>query len=277
MNTSLIDVCRELPGRLPDAAVLFLQDRYADFSIYGLLNFFTLYHPPAWTILYWLHAEHGALDRAELARCLRAQSMAMFLHMLDDHLVDGAVTPDHSVLQLRTLAWTIYEETVRSLEPGGAGVFERRAAEYFDAVHRPVVIVDLDGYCAAFPREMGTWKALPEIAAARVLSAEAGTRLMRAYESFGVAWRILDDLRDVAEDGAAGVRTAVYWSLPEADRSLWGTSAQAAVVERVLPDVYARMLACLRTAEEEAAAAGLRGLAQELRELNPGPAVGRQD
>ena len=45
--------------------------------------------------------------------------------------------------------------------------------------------------------------------------------IQSAYGSFGIAWRLLDDLRDIETDMMKGVNSAVYVCLPEDKRQLW--------------------------------------------------------
>jgi hypothetical protein len=47
------------------------------------------------------------LDEGDVTNAVTAQSMAMFLHSLDDHLVDGQVSVTPLTLFLRSQAWTI--------------------------------------------------------------------------------------------------------------------------------------------------------------------------
>ena len=68
--------------------------------------------------------------------------------------------------------------------------------------------------------------------------------LQTAYGSFGVAWRILDDIRDIAEDIEKGTESSVYLCLPDSERAHWkknvfrnqgaARDATAAILNRVL-------------------------------------------
>jgi len=101
----------------------------------------------------------------------------------------------------------------------------------------------------------------------------------KAMESFGVAWRILDDIRDIRKDVRKHVRTAVYLSLPEAGRALWDViSSKAGPCEAddvlddlagvmadagILPDLIEKISRELDTAAGAAGSAGLAGLVRE--------------
>jgi hypothetical protein len=42
-----------------------------------------------------------------------------------------------------------------------------------------------------------------------------------AYGAFGIAWRLLDDLQDMAADMASGSHSAIYFCLPAAIQKQW--------------------------------------------------------
>ena len=69
--------------------------QYAGIHPGGEPDFFGNYYTPIWSIIYWLsHEEHLPIERLnteDVASAVTAQSMAMFIHSLDDHLTDGQV------------------------------------------------------------------------------------------------------------------------------------------------------------------------------------------
>jgi hypothetical protein len=74
---------------------------------------------------------------------------------------------------------------------------------------------------------MATWMIVP-LLLAKKLSADEGftNAIQSAYGSFGVAWRLLDDLRDIEADMTKGVHSAVYVCLPAIKRKLWDDCAE---------------------------------------------------
>lgn len=273
MNRQLIQVCRSLPRALQSPAVLFLQTQYAAGSLHGLIDFFRLYHPPAWTLLVWL-ARNAPLPGETLEIALRGQAMAMLLHMLDDHLADGEVKPAHHVLQLRTVAWQTYEASALELAGPRASVYHDFIDQYFTGVQAPPTCSNLEDYCNIFRSEMATWKALPILMALQTGYDDASCRqLLQAYESFGVAWRLLDDIRDAGADAAAAQRSAVYWSLDLEARAAWdaGRPPGSAELNRAAGFLASLLDEHLLRAASHARALDLAGYARELEELRPEP------
>lgn len=298
MNRALFDMLRDLPGPLQGVAVILLQTNYAGFSLSGgVTNFFgNLYYPPAYTILHHLESRGLPLPVEIRRAAVRTQAAAMFLHMFDDHLVDGQIPPDHLAIQLRTQVYLGFREGIGVLAGTDHSGQAARMAEmlidsYFAAVHRPVVAGDtkqaetreprdrLQNYCDRFRDEMATWLVAPLLIAARCARDAADRESLvdgvrRAYESFGIAWRLLDDLRDWPEDFRAGQVSAVSQSLSDRGRDLWHAPEKNETKliellqgESVFPRLFERIQTELDAAAKMAAAVELSAAAREYRSL----------
>jgi hypothetical protein len=101
-----------------------------------------------------------------------------------------------------------------------------------------------------------------------------------AYGSFGIAWRLLDDIRDIADDIEKGAHSAVYLCLPEEIRVHWdnNTMKSRAAAEgstntilshilehRLIDKIKERICAELETAASLVEARNMTGLAREFR------------
>jgi len=68
---------------------------------------------------------------------------------------------------------------------------------------------------------MATAFIVPLLLAHRYDNSALGNAVHIALESFGIAWRILDDIKDLEIDFLAGSVSAVSLSLPEEGKRLW--------------------------------------------------------
>jgi hypothetical protein len=149
--------------------------------------------------------------------------MAMFLHRLDDHLDDGEVPATHLVLLLRSEAWRLMIEAFgegAAGDPEGASLAERFIADYYEGMTGGSEPDSLEGYCALFRKQMATWLVAPVLLARRADDSFAAP-VRAAYESFGIAWRLLDDMTDAREDAISGARSSVYLLLSREGQRLW--------------------------------------------------------
>ncbi len=298
LNGQMMKLCRSLPGSMQAGALQFLMD-YTRTGVGEPLEFYRDYFPPSWSVLYHLYegSKSGrAISRKEKESALAFHAMAMFLHSLDDHLNDGDIPASHLLLLLRSQAWVFMAESLKVFARDGRA--RALAEDFMDMYFRSVSAADrpgtLDAYCGEFRRQMGTWLVAPVLLARKVLVKAAAVNALRdAYESFGIAWRLLDDVNDLVEDMERGARTAVYLLLPEEGRRLWddlpmkSSSSRARVSARkeilrliakhqVLREAIRRMSGELERAASLAASCGLAGLAEEFRALGS-PLRTRQD
>jgi hypothetical protein len=243
-------------------------------------QFYDKYYSPAWTVIPALASQAGEADRQLVDDALGMQAMAMFLHLIDDHLVDGDIPVTHLFLQLRTEAWTCFADALDRMTEGNPAAREAGTLlveRYFFNVHRPPSRNSLAEYESVFTGEAATWMIAPFLIADRAgYSADRRQLLRHMYEEFCLAWRVLDDLRDALADAVAGHRTAVHHLLTPSGKAAWNACRQAPHQGEVLLAALQAggYEAAVRTidrhlehAEEAAAALGLGELAVQYRAL----------
>jgi hypothetical protein len=139
----------------------------------------------------------------------------------------------------------------------------------------------LDDYCDLFRKQMALGMVAPTLLSMKMTGLSDFTRdLQIAYGSFGISWRLLDDLRDIGHDMKKGSRSSLYYCLPEKIRARWtplnATNPAGAndstrailnhILERGLVDrVKERICAQLEKAASIVEAHNLAGLAREFR------------
>jgi len=293
-NREIPSLCDTLPERVRAEALVFYM-RYAGIGPGDDLDFFRHYPAPAWSVVYWLTREHA--DAAPLApdmerAAVTAHAMALSLHSLDDHLLDGQLPLTPLSLLLRSQAWMRMNQALERLAhgvQGGEETVARCLADYHQALAHPGEPGSLDDYCLRFRNEMAPGVVVPLLLALR---RKPDPALLEALETgataFGVVWRLLDDMQDLEQDARSGVRSAVYTLLPDEMKTAWDACAAGQAGEEPLR----RVLRCVqengilarlgaRVEREMAAAVSLadrlapRGMAEELRGLSgPGAAPG---
>jgi hypothetical protein len=252
------------------------------------LDFFAKYYPPVWSILYWLG--HGCafptkrLTAGDVANTVTAQSMAMFLHSLDDHLTDSQVSVSLLSLLLRSQAWTIMNRAFRNLAagvPAGERIARGFIDDYYSSIQGLRGLKSLDRYCDLFRRQMAIGMIAPILLSMKMTGSTRFTRDIEiAYGSFGIAWRLLDDIRDIGSDLEKGSRSAIYFCLPGKARTLWKNNthrSRAAAKDstnailnhvldyRLIDKIKERICAELETATSIVEAHSMAGLAREFR------------
>jgi hypothetical protein len=254
------------------------------------LDFFANYYPPSWSILYWL--SHGwahptkQLKRMDITDAITAQSMAMFLHSLDDHLTDGQLSVSPLTLLLRSQAWTIMDRAFLNLAegvPAGKNTVRSFIDDYYSSIQDSKALNSLDSYCNVFRRQMATGMIAPTLLSLKMNgNSDFTSKLQIAYGSFGIAWRLLDDIRDMAGDIKKGAHSAIYLCLPERVRTYWDNNAirtrsvakdsinailSHIIENRLVDKIKERIWAELETAASIVEAYDLTGLAREFRFL----------
>jgi hypothetical protein len=286
-NHELISFCRSLPDSVQTDSLLFLL-QYSGLNLGDELDFFAHYYPPSWSIVYWLSrncaSSTGRFRKRDVSSAIEAQSMAMLLHSLDDHLTDGQVAVSHLSLLLRSQAWTIMNRAFCNLAeglPGGEKAVRRFVAEYYSSLQDSKRLDSLDSYCDLFRGQMGIGMIAPILLSTKMRRALDFTRdLEVAYGSFGIAWRLLDDIKDIKADMEKGAHSAIYFSLPEKLRTHWSngtfrTQAAAETAKKsiliqilehgVIDKIRGRICGELDAAASIVEACGLTGLAREFR------------
>lgn len=279
VNDAITDLCRSLPGTLQTEGMLFFMT-YAGIRMGEPLDFFRNYYRPAWSILPRLAALAGG-EIPGLDALRGAHAMAMSLHSLDDHLVDGEVPVSHLALVIRSQMWRLMAAGIESFAagvPGGPETARSLIDEYYRDICSEGVPGSLVEYCALFRGQMATSLVAPLLLARRVKDDDDFIADVRgAYESFGIAWRLLDDIQDIEQDAARGTRSAVHVSLDAAGRDLWddtsrgedGTVRLCGIIEesRIIERLAGRIVAELGSAAERMERRGMKEMAGEFRAL----------
>lgn len=280
LDRSLQAVCAALPLPLvaPAGELLANYGRRAADSPDGELSFFRHYYSPLWSWIHWASAAELDLDDAVVS----GQAMAMFLHLLDDHLCDRQLACSPLLLQVRTAAWLRLEQSAATLgadSAEGKALWQSDLARYFAASHRPPPTADLDGYCARFRDQMATCVAIPTLALRRQPVAAAALR--QIVFGLGVAWRLIDDVQDAYADWRAGEETILSIllrqhadftaanAIPTAPEGVeqWPRVVAALFRSGVLKMVLSRCCAELTQAAQLASERSWIGLAAELQQL----------
>lgn len=227
LNREIILLCKSLPESTQVDALMFLM-RYSRTPFGEELNFFRNYYVPAWSIIYWLirsGPDVKGLVKKDIKNAITAHSMAMTLHSLDDHLRDGELPVTHLTLLLRSQSWMKMKNTFHSLAHGvdrGEKIVEGFIDDYYSGICSSEEIGSLDSYCDLFRRQMATGLIAPFLLSKKMTGNENFTGdIQTAYGSFGVAWRLLDDINDIEKDMIKSIHSAVYLSLPQNIKSIW--------------------------------------------------------
>ena len=151
--------------------------------------------------------------------------MAMFLHSLDDHLTDGQVSVSPLTLLLRSQAWTIMHRAFSNLAegvPAGERTVRSFIDEYYSSIQDSNGRKSLDSYCHLFRKQMAIGMVAPLLLSMKMaVNADFTRDIQTAYGSFGIAWRLLDDIRDISRDIEKGAHSALYLCLPKKIRTHW--------------------------------------------------------
>jgi len=210
----------------------------------------------------------------------------MFLHSLDDHLTDQQVPVSPLTLLLRTRAWAIMDRAFLGLAhgvPAGMRTVRCFLDDYYSSMQDSNGLKSLDNYCDLFRKQMALGMIAPTLLSMKMTGMSDFTRdLQIAYGSFGISWRLLDDIRDIDGDIEKGSHSAIYLCLPKKVRTHWNNNTVKsraaakdctnAIVNHILEHnlidkIKKRICAELQTAASIVEAYGLAGLARELRDL----------
>ncbi|MGZ6222708.1 MAG: class 1 isoprenoid biosynthesis enzyme, partial [Syntrophales bacterium] len=227
LNREMLSLCEYLPESMRTGAALFLV-KYLCTSFVGGLNFVNYFYTPAWSILFWLHRscpDNRKLDPKYVKDAKTGHTMTMFLHALDDHLTDGQLPVTHLALLMRTQSWMIMNEAFERLARGvedGPAIVRDFIDDYYSSIGKSDEMESLDSYCAFFTKQMATWLIVPVLMAKGIYANEEFARSVQAvYSSFGIAWRLLDDLQDIEKDMMRGVHSSIYVCLNKDVRGWW--------------------------------------------------------
>jgi hypothetical protein len=231
LNNEIILLCKSLPESTHTDAILFFM-RYSRTLFGEELNFFRIYYVPAWSIMFWLIQscpDDKILEREYIRNAKTAHSMAMFLHALDDHLNDNDLPITHLALLLRSQSWMIMNSAITMLVDGmdgGQEIVRIFIDDYYSSIHDQEDIESLNGYCDLFRKQMATWMIVPVLMMKKMTTGKEFADAIRiAYGSFGIAWRLLDDINDIEVDMMKGAHSAIYFCLSNKIKQLWGKHA----------------------------------------------------
>ena len=225
MNREMMAFFRSLPPSTHADAVVFCMQHFRT-PFFPAFDYFRNYPSPAWSVIHWIERhDAGRLRQAPeeggLART--AHAMALFLHPLDDHLNDGQLPATHLHLLLRSQAWLRMHAALEQLAlgvPEGAALVRGFIDAYYASIGAPPAIPTLDDYGTHFRNQMATGLIVPVLMAKMAAGDAFAAAIETAYGAFGIAWRLLDDLQDMAADMASGSHSAIYFCLPAALQEL---------------------------------------------------------
>lgn len=227
LDNEVISLCKSLPESTQTDALLFLM-QYFQIPFGQELSIFINYYVPAWSIIYWLIKSHpgsAKLEERDIKNAKTAHSMALLLHPMDDHLNDNELKATHLALLLRSQSWMIMNNAFDNLAAGtikGEEIVHDFLDDYYSNINSSEEITSIDGYCDRFRKQMATWLIVPVLMAKKLSpSEETSHDIQKAYESFGIAWRLLDDINDVQADIIKGAHSAIYFCLPKNVKKCW--------------------------------------------------------
>ena len=283
LNDAVTGLVRSLPRSTQSSAMIFAM-HYAGLHLGEPLDFFRNYYSPIWSSIPHVIKKWGdtILPEDFIGHAARGHAMAMLLHSLDDHLNDGEVPASHLALLIRSQAWKILHDSLTPLADavsGGADTAAELLDEYYSGITSEDRPADLEGYLKIFRKQMATGLIIP-LLSARLAGGSVTEQGVRAsLESFGIAWRILDDIRDMEHDCASGHVSAVSLCLPEEGRRLCSAiglkheSDRAMDLESmvrnhgIIDTLVKRLLSEMGDAASHADFAGLTNLSTEFRVL----------
>ena len=250
LDNEVISFCNDLPESTREDALRFFKERKSLGPDHQLeperdlfhqsgagnssitfgeeFSFFDKYYVPSWSIIYWLFrsvSKGKGLEQEDMQNGKAAHAMALFLHPLDDHLADGQLSATHLTVLLRSHAWMIMNAALNRLADGidgGKTIVQDLINDYYSSIGSSKDILSLEGYCDHFRKQMATWLIVPVLLAKKISCNEEFTNAIQtAYGSFGIAWRLLDDIKDIGTDMTNGAKSSIYACLPEEMRNCW--------------------------------------------------------
>jgi len=232
LNNEIISLCKSLPDPVHTDALLFFWN-YLKIQIGEKINFCDYFYTPTWSFVFWLiqrSLEENALNQLDIENVKTGHSMAMFLHAIDDHLNDGELPATHLNLLLRSQAWTRMYQSMDALATdidGDNAMVRIYLADYYSGILHSIDVESLDSYCDLFRKQMATGFIAPHLILKKLKSSEELVNdMLNAYGSFGIAWRLLDDINDIEEDILEGSHSAIYVCLPDPVKELWDEAAE---------------------------------------------------
>jgi hypothetical protein len=167
---------------------------------------------------------------------------------------------------------------------GGPQLASDLIDDYYASIGNSNQTPSLDSYCDLFRQQMATWQIAPAMLTRRLSEDEGfSAAIQRAYGSFGIAWRLLDDVQDIKADMKNGVPSGIYVCLSNEMRQYWktgnleekGTESEGRaesvcnyiMQNNIIEQIKARICQELTSAAVIADDCNLPGLANEFRGL----------
>lgn len=244
LNNEIVLVIKSLPASVQTRVLLGLMN-HLGLSTRNGTDFFKGFYTPIWSILYWLLVSfpgNPKLPAAALSNIKTVHACVMLLHLLDDHLNDGEIPPTHLMLLLRSQVWMFMNQALKTLTERisrGAEIAQGFLDDYYAAMVESQGIDSLDAYCDLFKKQMGTGFIAPVLMITKMAADDRLIEAVKAaYSSFGTAWRLLDDLQDIAQDLQTETKSAVYYCLPADGRRYWENIIRSETSGKNIPSNY---------------------------------------
>lgn len=110
---------------------------------------------------------------------------------------------------------------------GGEEIVRNFINDYYSGISDSAKTNSLESYCDVFKKLMAMGLIVPALMARGIASDMAFTdAMLTAYISFGIAWRLLDDIQDIRIDMAKGIHSSIYACLPEEIKDSWNVNAE---------------------------------------------------
>jgi len=233
LNNEITLLCKSLPESTQPDALLFLR-RFFRIPSGRKFSIFMQYYAPSWSVIYWIIqscANDKDIEVEDRKWAITAHTMALLLHPLDDHLNDGQIPTSHLTLLFRSQAWMIMNNALNRLADGidgGHKIVKVFLDHYYAGIFSSERTKSLDDFSDLFRKQMATWLIVPILLTKSIHNDRKVTEAIQsAYESFGIAWRLLDDINDIETDMTKGVHSSVYNCLPENIRNYWDKVKEA--------------------------------------------------
>lgn len=228
LNEQLLTLCRGLPESVQNNATIFLIE-YSRYRFGEPFHFFEKFYMPTWTIIYHiasLKKHKESLTKEEFENAISAQAMAMFLHSLDDHLNDNELDTTHLLLLIRSQAYIKMLDHINKFCNNindCNDIINNFINDYYQVMCNEIEVNSYNDYCERFRKEISTWYIIPTLTAKK-LNLDIVENMLKAFQSFGIAWRLLDDLNDFEDDLFSNTKSALYYSLPEKGKEIWSNA-----------------------------------------------------
>ncbi|MBL0716119.1 MAG: hypothetical protein JJV98_20735 [Desulfosarcina sp.] len=237
LNMEIMRIIKSLPASIQTGALLELI-KHLKLPIERKIDFFKGFYPPAWSILYWLlvsFSGNSILSGDDLKNYNTVHASAMLLHLIDDHLTDKEMPVTHLAILLRSQLWMFMNQALKALTQGNDGdvkTVRQFIDDYYVSIGNAEKIDALDTYCDRFRKQMGMGFIAPVLMTKRMTADEQLIKVVKTvYGAFGIAWRLLDDLKDIPEDMRTNTKSSVYICLPEISKKYWNSHRRSSAIK----------------------------------------------